>query len=202
MPRPSHDGSPPNGTAMAGPTSAGASPGGGAMTGAGSATIHVVQGECAISDRPDNMLTTVLGSCVSACIYDPQLGVGGMNHFLLPDTGADSGDNRYAAAAMEVLVNGLLRRGAARNRLEAKLFGGARMLAGLYDIGQRNALAARRFLEVEGIAVVKSDFGGTHARRIRFWPVGGRVQMILVDGTSVPRPELPARSGRGEMELF
>ena len=174
----------------------------GASTGSGAQTIHVVQGECAIADRPDTVLTTVLGSCVSACIYDPQLGVGGMNHFLLPDAGQEAGDNRYAAAAMEVLVNGLLRRGATRGRLQAKLFGGARMLAGLSDIGRRNAEAARRFLEVEGVPVINSDFGGSQARRIRFWPVGGRVQMLLVDGGSIPVPELPVRPGRGEMELF
>ena len=73
--------------------------------------IHVVQGEHAISDDPDAILTTVLGSCVSACIMDADRGIGGLNHFLLPDAGPGGPDIRYAAAAMEVLVNGLMRRG-------------------------------------------------------------------------------------------
>lgn len=172
-----------------------------AMTSIRSTAIHVVQGDCAISEEAGAVMTTVLGSCVSACIYDLRRGIGGMNHFLLPDPGTGGG-NRYAAAAMEVLVNGLLRLGATRTGLEAKLFGGARMLAGLSDIGQRNAIAARRFLEVEGVPVVNGDVGGICARRIRFWPVGGRVQVIMVDAAAMPAPERPLPPRRGEVEMF
>lgn len=164
--------------------------------------IHVVQGEHAISDDPDEILTTVLGSCVSACILDADRGIGGLNHFLLPDAGPGGPDIRYAAAAMEVLVNGLMRRGAARSRLRAKLFGGARMMAGLPDIGQRNADAARRFLQDEGIPLIASDLCGTQARRIRFWPVIGRVQLHLLGEARAPARELPMPQRGGDVELF
>ncbi|ARO14840.1 chemotaxis protein CheD [Ketogulonicigenium robustum] len=165
-------------------------------------TIHVVQGDCAISDDPSVMITTVLGSCVSACIFDMQRNIGGMNHFLLPDAGRDAGDNRYAAAAMERLTNGLLRQGAVRGRLQAKIFGGARIVAGLSDIGQRNALAAREFLAAEGIPILAADLGGTEARRIRFWPVGGRVQLLLLGAADSPVREAPTRPVAGAIEIF
>lgn len=163
--------------------------------------IHVVQGEQAITDEPDAIITTVLGSCVSACINDPARGVGGMNHFLLPDAGGGAPDHRHAAAAMERLVNALLRRGASRGGLQAKLFGGARMMRGLPDIGARNAEAARTFLRQEGIALVASDLCGTQARRIRFWPRTGRVQVQLV-GQAAPRSEVPTLPTVGHVELF
>lgn len=164
--------------------------------------VHVVQGEHAISDHPDAVITTVLGSCVSACLYDPERGIGGMNHFLLPNAGPTKSDIRYAAAAMEVLVNGLMRRGAVRARLRAKLFGGAHVLAGLPDIGQLNAQAACRFLENEGIRLVKGDLGGRQARRIHFWPVIGRVQLRFLREAQAPRRETPTLPKSGEIELF
>jgi len=162
--------------------------------------IHVVQGEFAVSDREGTMLTTVLGSCVSACIHDPRRRIGGMNHFLLPD-GPGGGDMRYASAAMERLVNALLKHGADRRRLQAKLFGGARMIAGLMDIGRRNGDAALNFLETEGIACISLSLGGTRARRVRFWPESGRAQQLLLD-PQVDDPRLPARFEPGPVELF
>lgn len=164
--------------------------------------IHVVQGENAISDEEDVMITTVLGSCVSACICDADRGIGGMNHFLLPEDGPGGTDIRYAAAALEQLVNGLMRRGAARTRMRAKLFGGARMMAGLPDIGRRNAEAAQRFLQAEGIALIASDLGGVQARRIRLWPVSGRVQLQFVGAAQLPARETPMRLRAPEAELF
>lgn len=164
--------------------------------------IHVVQGEYAISDQPEVVLTTVLGSCVSACLFDPVRQIGGMNHFLLPDSGPHDHDIRYSAAAMERLVNGLMRQGASRARLQAKLFGGARILSGLPDIGQRNAEAARRYLNDEGISLIKEDLCGDRARRIRFWPVASRVQMILLKATTPQPQEKPTRLKGGDFELF
>ena len=164
--------------------------------------IHVIQGEHAISQDPEVVQTTVLGSCVSACIFDTERKIGGLNHFLLPEPGAGGPDIRYAAAAMEVLVNGLMRQGASRERLRAKLFGGGRMLAGLPDIGQRNAEAARRFLQAEGIPLIASDLGGTQARRVRFWPVTGRVQLNLLGEARVMFAEHAKRHGGMDVELF
>jgi chemotaxis receptor (MCP) glutamine deamidase CheD len=113
-------------------------------------------------------MSTVLGSCIAACIRDPERGLGGMNHFLLPD-GDGNGDSeeakRYGVNAMEILINSLLRAGARRDRLEAKLFGGASMFDRLRNIGAENAAFAKRFLQAEGIAVIGGDTGGTSARR-------------------------------------
>jgi chemotaxis protein CheD len=102
--------------------------------------VQVTQGDAHVSIDPGEVLTTVLGSCIAACIRDPEAGVGGMNHFLLPDgAGADQGALRFGVNAMEILINGLLQRGAQRHRLEAKLFGGASVIAGLSDVGAANA---------------------------------------------------------------
>ncbi len=162
--------------------------------------IHVVQGEFAVSGDVSAVLTTVLGSCVSACIYDPARKVGGMNHFLLPG-GADRDDMRFASASMERLVNSLLRHGAERGRLRAKLFGGARMIASHMDIGRRNGDAALQFLNNERITCISASLGGSRARRVRFWPASGRAQQLLLD-PSVGDPLVPARFVPGPVELF
>ena len=115
---------------------------------------------------------------------------------------------RYGAYAMEVLVNGLLRQGARRERLQAKLFGGARVISGLTDIGDQNARFAERYLKQEGISFAGGSLGGERARRIQFWPISGRVrQMALAkDEASVfeierrTKPSAPVESGA--LELF
>jgi chemotaxis protein CheD len=140
--------------------------------------VHVAQGDVAVAGG-DAVLTAVLGSCVAACLCDPLAGVGGMNHFLLPAAGAE---------AMELLINALLRHGARQDRLEARLFGGGRMIAGLSDIGRGNGDFARRFLRDAGIPCLAASLGGTRARRIRFWPASGRVRQILL-GSTAPRVE-------------
>lgn len=165
-------------------------------------TVHVIQGEHKIADSPEIVMTTVLGSCVAACLFDPVRRIGGMNHFLLPE-GVMAGDIRYASAAMEQLVNSLLKQGAVRARLEAKLFGGARMMEGLPDIGRRNGEAALAFLQGEGIALRAQSLGGSVARRVRFWPATGKAQQMLLENTHVvaAAPYLPAASA-GSVELF
>lgn len=165
-------------------------------------TLHVIQGDHRISDLPETVMTTVLGSCVAACLYDPLRRIGGMNHFLLPDT-AGSSDIRYASAAMEQLVNSLLKQGASRERLEAKLFGGGRMLKGLPDIGRRNGEAAMAFLRGEGIRLRAQSLGGTQARRVRFWPTTGRAQqLLLVDTQDVQLSHVAQLPLGGSIELF
>jgi len=130
----------------------------------------------------DTLLVTVLGSCVAACLHDPVLRIGGMNHFLLPDgdTDDDSGTNtRYGAHAMEVLINDLLRHGAARKRLEAKVFGGGNVLKGFTHtlIGSRNAEFVLRYLEAERIPVTAQDLRGIHPRKVYFFPNTGKVMV-------------------------
>lgn len=167
-----------------------------------SQTIHVIQGKHHVDDRRDVLMTTVLGSCVAACLYDPVRGIGGMNHFLLPD-GEARGDIRHASAAMEQLVNSLLKRGALRDRLEAKLFGGARMMAGLPDIGRRNGEAAVAFLRSEGIILRAHSLGGSAARRVRFWPAMGKAQQMLLRDLNDPRTSpIAPTPPTGSIELF
>ncbi|OYU37436.1 MAG: chemotaxis protein CheD [Pseudorhodobacter sp. PARRP1] len=158
--------------------------------------VHVVQGEYAVSDRIDTVLTTILGSCVSTCIWDPVIRIGGMNHFLLPDGGPGHGKEfRYGLYAMELLINGLLKNGASKDRLEAKLFGGATMNDGLGKIGAANGVFALGFLADEGIRCVAQSLGGTSARRVRFTPTTGLAQQLIVksDAVAPPRVMLPIK---------
>lgn len=162
----------------------------------------LVQGEHDISDAPDAVLATVLGSCIAACLRDPVAGIGGMNHFLLPD-GTDTGPGavKYGLHAMELLINSLIRAGASKSRLQGKLFGGARMLRGLPDIGTANARFATDFLRREGIADLGGSLGGDRGRKIRYWPASGRVQVQFLDPAEVKeRPFTPPP--RGEIDLF
>lgn len=126
------------------------------------------------------VLTTVLGSCVSACLHDLDAGVGGMNHFMLPGEGdgpAAAPDMRYGEHAMQLLVRELLKAGARRERLAAKVFGGGAVISGMtqLNIGERNAEFVLRHLATERIPVMAQDLGGTHARRICYFPGSGRV---------------------------
>lgn len=147
--------------------------------------IHVVQGDHAIISEPGVVLSTILGSCVAACMHDPVARIGGINHFLLPGDESDrSGEAmKYGVNAMELLINGLLQRGALRSRLQAKLFGGAQVVQNLSDVGAKNAAFALKFLQVEGIPCVGQSLGGDCARRIRFWPESGRVSQLLLEKT-------------------
>jgi chemotaxis protein CheD len=165
--------------------------------------LHVVQGDHCVSADPDASMSTILGSCVAACLYDPVRKVGGMNHFLLADGDGEEA-MRYGAYAMEVLINDLLKMGASRDRLEAKLFGGARMMERLSDIGAGNAEFARRFLAAEGIPVVSESLGGRRARRVEFWPVGGRARQREVDQQIDPVVERAVKRppADDEIELF
>jgi len=174
------------------------------MTGA-DRRINIVQGEFRVSDDPHVVLTTLLGSCVAACVRDPVTGVGGMNHFLLPghEVGLQRDSERLGVHLMELLLNGLMRQGAGRDRLEAKLFGGARMMSGLSDIGHKNAEFAKRFLAYEGVKIVGGDTGGAHGRRIQFWPGSGRaLQSYISQVVDPPPPRAPPRPAAGEIDLF
>ena len=153
-------------------------------------TLYVLQGEFRVSRDPATILSTILGSCVAVCLWDAGVGVGGMNHFLLPfgPKAADMAPERYGVHAMEVLINGLLKQGARRNRLQAKLFGGARLSATLSDIGAANAGFARDFLATEDIVCVAESLGGNAARRVLFRPTTGHVRQLLVPPTEVEPP--------------
>ncbi|WP_417210102.1 chemotaxis protein CheD [Antarctobacter sp.] len=177
------------------------------MRGLSEKVVNVIQGEYQISDDPEVVLTTVLGSCIAVCMFDATRRIGGLNHFLLPNRDGGGGASvRYGAYAMELLINGLLRQGAERARLQAKVFGGASMMGNLRDIGASNAAFARQFLSDEGIPCIAESVAGTAARRIRFWPTDGRVRQLLVPAEAVALPpEKPApipRPVADEITLF
>lgn len=169
---------------------------------------QVVQGEFRVSSDPHETLSTILGSCVAACIWDPEAGIGGMNHFLLAQSQGPTQvrENRYGVHAMEMLINGLLRAGARRDRLRAKLFGGAKISANLRDIGASNAEFAHDFLRIEGIPCLAESLGGTQARRVTFHPVTGRARQLLIPNDSIheapPRPVPPKPAAAAAIELF
>ncbi|MFN5615382.1 MAG: chemotaxis protein CheD [Brevundimonas sp.] len=167
--------------------------------------VHVGQGEHIVSTDPNVVLSTILGSCVAACLRDPGEGVGGMNHFLLPEGNGAEGaaGRRYGAYAMEVLINDLLKHGARRDRLEAKLFGGGRMFDSMNDVGRANADFAERFLRDEGIALVGGSLRGLGGRRVQFWPVSGRALVRGVEGAVNEKPVVtPEPGATGVLELF
>jgi chemotaxis protein CheD len=168
--------------------------------------VHLIQGEWKVSDDPNVVFLTLLGSCVAACIRDATAGVGGMNHFLLPGgqspTSSRDGE-RYGVHLMELLLNGLMKKGAQRDRMEAKIFGGARMMRGLTDVGRQNAEFAARFLNYEGIKLVGKDIGGERGRRLQYWPSSGRARQsyIAADGLN-ERPAAALSPAPAAIELF
>ncbi len=170
--------------------------------------INIIQGEYQVSSDPDAVISTLLGSCVAACMYDPVMRVGGMNHFLLPGDSAGgraSQAESYGVHLMELLVNGLLKLGASRQNLQAKLFGGANTVRGLGEIGSTNARFARDFLNREHIACIGGSLGGDRGRRVQFWPATGKAMQMLMAGDEVAKieilaPVIPQKTG--ELELF
>jgi chemotaxis protein CheD len=149
--------------------------------------VKLLPGEYYATGR-DMLLVTVLGSCVAACIRDPQTGVGGMNHFLLPEGGDPhdplSTSARYGTYAMEVLINQLVKLGANRARLEAKVFGGAAVLRGFttVNVGEANSDFVLDYLREERIRVVAQDLRGLYPRKVYFFPQSGRVLVKKLKG--------------------
>ena len=170
--------------------------------------VNVMQGTTFVTDDPTITLTTVLGSCIACCLYDPRARLGGMNHFLLsePRHGRmrDEGEaERYGVYAMELLVNEMLKRGASRSWLRAHLYGGANLHVGMQAIGTDNGRFAKEFLINDGIELSQANIGGTMPRRVDFRAAAGQVRCKMVQA-SVPieetRPPPPRSSG--EVELF
>lgn len=181
----------------------------------GKHAVKVLPGEFFVAGD-DVVLSTVLGSCVSACIWDPKLRVGGMNHFLLPgetstsDPMSESG--RYGVFAMEQLINELLKRGAKKSTLEAKVFGGGHVMKNFTTItvGSRNAEFVLRFLGTEGIRVVSQDLKDVHPRRVAFFPYSGRAlckHLKQADSALIAEEQsysasLTKKPVAGDVELF
>jgi chemotaxis protein CheD len=178
--------------------------------------VKVFPGEFYVTRRPDEVVLTVLGSCVSACIRDPILGIGGMNHFMLPshnsgDWGGDLKSTRFGNFAMEKLINELIKAGCTRERMEIKVFGGANVTESSNAVGSDNSAFVLRYLEAEGLRCAAQDLGGTLPRRINYYPATGRVVRRLLglnERGVVDREEhdygkrLQKQQPAGEIELF
>jgi len=184
-------------------------------------TVKILPGEYYVT-RGEEAISTVLGSCISACIRDPVKNVGGMNHFMLPEDASTGPNNwldpaiglatRYGSYAMESLVNDLLKLGAIRERLEIKVFGGGRVLSGMTDVGARNIAFVRSYIQLEGYRIAAEDLGGIQPRKVVYFPASGRAKMRRlrpVENRIISHHEQlylasigSTAAGGGEVELF
>lgn len=176
-------------------------------------TAKLLPGEYYVTQQ-NEMVTTVLGSCVAACIYDPKSGIGGMNHFMLPgDTNSGSEDNsaRYGLFAMENLINEILKLGIKKSQLRVKLFGGGQIIEKMSDIGRKNIHFAKTFLYAEGLELESSDLGLIYPRKVNFFPGTGKAMVkrlrtlhnsTIVDREKVYFESINKPTISGDIELF
>ncbi|WP_421836940.1 chemotaxis protein CheD [Novosphingobium sp.] len=171
--------------------------------------VTVMQGQALVSCDLQIEFSTVLGSCVASCLYDPEARVGGMNHFLLAEppaglAGTTAVDEHYGVYLMELLVNQMLGIGARKSRLRAHLYGGANVNRNMMRIGTANAEFAQAFLQREGIIVMREDLGGTNARRVDFRPASGQIRCRTVEDRLAPpvNPTTRPERASGDVELF
>jgi len=179
----------------------------------------ILPGEYYVTNR-DEIITTVLGSCVSACIRDRVFGIGGMNHFMLPqsDSGSWGGAaeptstaTRYGNYAMEHMINDILSHGGHRRNLEVKIFGGGQIIRSMTDVGKRNIEFVLDYLRTEGLTVVGSDVGDIYPRKVVYFPASGRVRVkklktmhneTIVQREEKYRHDLEEKPIEGDIELF
>jgi chemotaxis protein CheD len=166
----------------------------------------------------DEMIVTVLGSCISACIRDTRLKIGGMNHFMLPmSPGAGNADlmnsqsARYGNFAMEHLINAILKQGGSKRYLEVKLVGGGKIIANMSDIGQRNINFAQQYVMTENLNVIGEDLGDVYPRKVQYYPMTGRLRVKRLrkvhNNTVVSREteymeDIAQKPMSGDVELF
>jgi chemotaxis protein CheD len=149
-------------------------------------SAKILPGEFFVT-RSDEAITTVLGSCIAACIRDPAVRIGGMNHFMLPEDNSSGKSSwidgpgglatRYGTYAMESLINELMKLGARRDRFEVKLFGGGKILSSMTDVGKKNISFAKEFLKLEGFKIAAEDVGEVYPRRVVYFPSTGLVML-------------------------
>ncbi len=179
--------------------------------------VKILPGEYYVTGR-NMVLVTVLGSCVAACIRDKTTGIGGMNHFMLPESPYDSGSpvglaGRYGTYAMELMINQLLKSGARRANLEAKVFGGGNVLHGftVANVGERNAEFVLEYLHTEKIALKAQDLLDVYPRKVYYFPATGRTlvkQLRSVHNDTIVQREqqyiakIKSSAVQGEVELF
>lgn len=161
---------------------------------------YITQGEFAVGGAEDTEISTILGSCVAVCLWDAKSSVGGMNHMLLPMLEGGAGEG-FGACEMERLINALIKKGAIRQHMTAKVFGGASMLSGMTDIGFRNSSFVISFLVAEGIPIVAQSVGGQRARQLRFHPGTGQARQRYV-AAALPPVVQPEQMKGSDVELF
>jgi len=183
----------------------------------GKLVAKILPGELYVT-KIDEIITTVLGSCISACIRDPYESVGGMNHFMLPmsrDTSImsakDSNAARYGNFAMEQLINEILKHGGQRQNLEVKLFGGGRVLTHMTDVGKRNIDFALEYVRLEGLKLLSEDLGDIYPRKIQYDPLTGKARMkklrtmhnrTVAEREEAYMQEIDQTPSSGDIELF
>jgi chemotaxis protein CheD len=157
--------------------------------------VKVLPGEYYVS-ADDLVVMTVLGSCIAACIWDPRVRVGGMNHFMLPEGGSDSG-GRYGSYAMELLINELMKQGARRETMQAKVFGGGAVMSSFttMNVGERNTKFVLDYLQTERIAVVSKDVLDVHPRKVCFFPATGKAMVKRLASSNTDALETQERKG-------
>ena len=173
--------------------------------------VKVLPGEYYV-DNEDLLVMTTLGSCIAACLYDRQAKVGGMNHFMLPEGAGDSG--RYGTYAMELLINEMMKRGATRMTMEAKIFGGGAVISGMnsINVGERNTQFVTEFLNTERIPIVSKDVLDVYPRKVCFLPASGKAMVKRLAPTNTDafvqqdraaaQKAAPATTGGGSIDLF
>ncbi len=182
-------------------------------------TAKILPGEYYISIKSE-WIVTVLGSCVSACIRDTHLNIGGMNHFMLPDGSnqvgrTDNGINgesaRYGNFAMEHLINGILRQGGTRKNLEIKITGGGKIISNMGDIGKQNIAFVSDYLSTEGLIVIANDTGDVYPRKVQYNPGTGQLRVkklrsmhnaTILDREKEYQSSITSKTVTGDIELF
>jgi chemotaxis protein CheD len=171
--------------------------------------VKVLPGEYFVHDE-DLLITTTLGSCIAACLWDRDRRIGGMNHFMLPEGQGDTG--RYGSFAMELLINEMMKRGASRLSMEAKIFGGGAVIAGMssINVGERNTQFVIDYLHTERIPIVSKDVLDVYPRKVCFLPASGKamvkrlapahVEALVAQDRAAARKPVPA--GGGSVDLF
>ena len=176
--------------------------------------VRVLPGEYFV-DTEDTLIVTTLGSCIAACLWDRDARIGGMNHFMLPEGSGDSG--RYGSFAMEMLINQMMKRGASRLSLEAKVFGGGQIIGGAgapstLNVGERNTAFVLDYLKAERIPVVSRDVLGPHPRKVCFLPASGKAMVkrlgsmntdrLVAQERTAAHHTTPQAVGAGTVDLF
>jgi chemotaxis protein CheD len=173
--------------------------------------VKILPGEYFVYNE-DILIMTTLGSCIAACLWDRTARVGGMNHFMLPDGAGDSG--RYGSYAMELLINEMMKRGASRMNMEAKVFGGGQVVAGMnsLNVGERNTSFVIDYLKMERIPILSKDVLDIYPRKVCFLPASGKAMVkrlaqanaeaLVAQDRAAQQRAVPASTGGGSVDLF